>query len=252
MALLTSKLDKSTPVPLYYQLKELVQEAISNGEYPVGSTIPTEQELSQAFGISRTTVRQAITELVREGRLYREKSKGTFVAEPKINQDFMQRLESFNEQIRRSGHRPWTELLEKSVCCPPQEVAEALGLGPEEQTVCIYRRRYADDDPIVTVKTYVPYAQCPELLEQDWTQCSLYECLDRNERTKIRYVQRRVEAVMATESDAQLLHIDAGMPVLHFTTVGFTAQQRPMEFSKARYRGDRSSFDVTIFRDVGI
>lgn len=251
MALLTHKLDKSTPVPLYFQLKELVSDAIASGEYAVGSTIPTEQELSQAFGISRTTVRQAITELVREGRLYREKSKGTFVAEPKINQDFMQKLESFNEQIRRSGHHPWTELLEKAVCRPPQDIAEALQLGPNEQAVMIHRRRYADDDPIVTVRTYVPFSQCPYLLDQDWDHCSLYETLDQNEQTKIRYVQRRVEAVMATETDAHNLHVAAGTPILHFTTIGFTAHQKPMEYSLARYRGDRSSFDVTVFRDLG-
>lgn len=251
MALLTSKLDKSTPVPLYYQLKELVLGAIASGEYAVGSTIPTEQELSQAFGISRTTVRQAITELVQEGRLYREKSKGTFVAEPKINQDFIQKLESFNEQIRRSGHRPWTEVLEMSVCQPPREIAEVLQLKNEEPALYIHRRRFADEDPIVTVQTYLPYGLCRGLQEEDWSQCSLYGALDCQEQTKIRYVQRRVEAVQATKSDMERLQITADTPILHFRTVGYTAAQRPIEYSLARYRGDRSSFDVTVFRDMG-
>ena len=72
------KLDKNVPIPLYYQLKRLILEDIENGTYPIGSDIPTELQLSEMFDISRTTVRQAITELVQEGRLYRVKSKGTF------------------------------------------------------------------------------------------------------------------------------------------------------------------------------
>ena len=91
--LLEKKLDKTTPVPLYFQLKELIMAEIKNGTYPKDSAIPTEKELSDMFDISRTTVRQAIAEMVQEGWLYRVKSKGTFVSQPKINQDFIQKLE---------------------------------------------------------------------------------------------------------------------------------------------------------------
>ena len=90
------KLDKTVPVPLYFQLKTLIAQEIADGSYPVGSLIPTENELSDMFGISRTTVRQAISELVQEGKLYRVKSKGTFVSKPKINQEFMNRLQSYD------------------------------------------------------------------------------------------------------------------------------------------------------------
>ena len=83
------KLDKTVPIPLYFQLKSLLLEEIKNGGYPVDGLIPTEKELSEMFQISRTTVRQAITELVQEGWLYRIKSKGTFVARVKSKQDFI-------------------------------------------------------------------------------------------------------------------------------------------------------------------
>ncbi len=84
-----SKIDKSIPIPLYFQLKTLIMDEIKNGTYKVGNPIPTEKELSETFQISRTTVQQAITELVQEGWLYRIKSKGTFVSQPKISQDFI-------------------------------------------------------------------------------------------------------------------------------------------------------------------
>ena len=99
------KLDKSVPIPLYFQLKSMLLDAIKRGDYPVDSMIPTEKELSEMFQISRTTVRQAITEMVQEGWLYRVKSKGTFVSRPKISQDFISRLTSFAEDMKSSGKK---------------------------------------------------------------------------------------------------------------------------------------------------
>ena len=105
-------LDKNTPIPLYFQLEKLIMEEIENGTYPVGGMIPTEKELSQIFDISRTTVRQAIADLVRKERLYRIKSKGTFVARPKISQGFIQSIQSFDEDVRSGGRSPSTQVLE--------------------------------------------------------------------------------------------------------------------------------------------
>lgn len=94
-------IDKNTPIPLYYQLEKLIIEEIEGGAYPAGSLIPTENELSQMFAISRTTVRQALADLVQNEMLYRTKSKGTFVAQPKISQGFIQSILSFDEDVRR-------------------------------------------------------------------------------------------------------------------------------------------------------
>ena len=107
----TDRIDKSIPIPLYFQLKKLILSEIKEGNYRSGELIPTEKEISDAFQISRTTVRQAITELVQEGWLYRVKSKGTFVAQPKISQDYIRKIESFNNQIFRLGMTPSTEVL---------------------------------------------------------------------------------------------------------------------------------------------
>ena len=106
------RLDKDVPIPLYFQLEKLILEEIDNGNYPVGSMIPTEMELSQMFGISRTTVRQAISDLVREEHLYRIKSKGTFVAHPKLVQGFIQSIQSFDDDVRSTGRTPSTEVLD--------------------------------------------------------------------------------------------------------------------------------------------
>ena len=132
--------------------------------------IPTESEICSFFHISRTTVRQAITELVQEGHLYRVKSKGTFVAIKPINQDFIQKLESFDEQIRRSGSIPSTEILELSRRTADNKVAEKLNLTEGDPVIYLYRKRFADKRPIVLVETFLPYDKCSFLLTQDLKQ----------------------------------------------------------------------------------
>lgn len=246
------KLDKSVPIPLYYQLKTLLLEEIKSNAYPVDSIIPTEKEISEMFEISRTTVRQAITELVREGWLYRVKSKGTFVAQRKIKQDFIRRLESFNEQIERTGRRPGTELLALEVVEMPERAAEAFGVAPGERVVYLHRKRSADDEPIVTVETYLPYPKCAFLMQHDMAKESMYNVLAEREETRICRVSRILEAVAANAQDARLLNIRTGKPVHLFHTVGYNQYDEPIEFSIARYRGDRNRFEVDLLIDTSL
>ena len=247
-----NKLDKSVPIPLYYQLKTLLLEEIKSNAYPVDSMIPTEKEISEMFEISRTTVRQAITELVREGWLYRVKSKGTFVAQRKIKQDFIRRLESFNEQIERTGRRPGTELLALEVVEMPERAAEAFGVAPGEKVVYLHRKRSADDEPIVTVETYLPYPKCAFLMQHNMAKESMYNVLAEREETRICRVSRILEAVAANAQDARLLNIRTGKPVHLFHTVGYNQYDEPIEFSIARYRGDRNRFEVDLLIDTSL
>ena len=149
------RLDKDVPIPLYFQLEKLILEEIDNGNYPVGSMIPTEMELSQMFGISRTTVRQAISDLVREEHLYRIKSKGTFVAHPKLVQGFIQSIQSFDDDVRSTGRTPSTEVLDLKLVELEPEVAQLMELPAGTKAIYLYRKRFADDEPIVRVETYL-------------------------------------------------------------------------------------------------
>ena len=244
------KLDKSTPVPLYFQLKSLLLEEIKKNEYPVDSLIPTEKEISEMFQISRTTVRQAITELVQAGWLYRIKSKGTFVARVKIKQDFIKRLEPFNEQIERTGRVPSTQMLAFEVLPMPERVAEVFEVEPGTRAVYMHRRRCADGDPIVTVETYLPYDACSFILQHDMSQESLYHLLATREETRICRVNRILEAVAANVRDVERLDMVRGKPVQLFRTVGYNQMDEPIEYSIARYRGDRNRFEVDLQVDT--
>ena len=248
MLLNNTKLNKAVPIPLYFQLKELILSEIKNGNYTYGNLIPTENELSEAFEISRTTVRQAITELVQEGWLYRVKSKGTFVSQPKISQDFIKRLESYNEQMIRLGITPSTEVLELSVQKATKPVANALQITEKDNVVFLKRKRFTDGEPLVTIKTYLPYDKCSFLMEYDFSKESLYQILStKGDDFRIFQIQRVVEAVEATAEDAANLKIKAGRPIQYFASTGYTAYGVALEYSLARYRGDRNRFEITVF-----
>lgn len=244
--ILKGQLNKSTPIPLYFQLKELILSEIKSGNYKLGDLIPTENELSDMFDISRTTVRQAITELVQEGWLYRIKSKGTFVSKPKIDQSFIQALGSFNDQIAQLGRTPSTELLDFKLIDAPEEVAHELKLQPKDKVVYIHRRRFADDEPIVMVKTYLPYKKCSFVLDHDLEKESLYPVLATQDNTRIHKIRRLIEAVDAEEYDIENLNISKDKAIQQFISIGYNVYDEPIEYSLARYRGDRNRFEVII------
>lgn len=249
MFLENKELDKHVPIPLYFQLKELIVEEIKSGKYEVDSLIPTEKEMSERFDISRTTVRQAITELVQEGWLYRVKSKGTFIARQKIKQDFLQRLETFAEQMNRIGVEPSTEVLDYKITKASKEVAENLRIQEGEQVIYLFRRRFGDKEPVVTVETFLPFDKCAFIKDYDFETISLYDTLSTHEATRIYSARRFIEAVEATTRDAQYLNIRKGAPVQLSYSVGFNKDNVPLEYSIARYRGDMSSFQIVVYVD---
>ena len=211
----SDKINRNIPIPLYFQLKTLILDEIKSGNYKVGSLIPTEKEFSDYFLISRTTVRQAITELVQEGWLYRVKSKGTFVAQPKIS--------------------------------PDSDMATNLRLKEGDRVIYLYRKRLADGEPIVTLETYLPYCICSFVLEHNLEEERLYSILNQSKETSVFRVNRIVEAIEADKNDEKYLNIERGKPIQHFSSIGYNIYDRPIEYSLARYRGDRNRFEITVF-----
>lgn len=241
-----SQINKSVPIPLYFQLKELILSEIKNGDYKSGSMIPTEKDLSDIFQISRTTVRQAITELVQEGWLYRVKSKGTFVSQPKIAQNYIKTVESFNDQMYRTNMTPTTIVLDLKTMKADDNIARNLQISENDDVIFLHRKRLADGEPIVTSKTYLPYKECAFVLDHDFVTEQLYSILKLKDETKIFRIDRIVEAVEAKSADMELLDMKRGKPIQHFISVGYNAYGKPIEYTLSRYRGDRNSFEVTV------
>ncbi|MDR3050189.1 MAG: GntR family transcriptional regulator [Oscillospiraceae bacterium] len=240
--------DKATPVPLYYQLKMRVQGMIDSGALRVGDMLPPENDLCEHLGVSRPTVRQAMSELVAEGWLTRRKGKGTFVSQPKIDVRFLQKLESFNDQMTQKGLIPSTRVLSLRKAPGVQRINDRLLLTPDEPLICLMRLRFGDGEPVVCVDTYLPFARFPAILDQDFERASLYERLEALYGTRVCRAHREIEAANANRREAELLCVEAGQAVCLVKTLGYGQDDAPVEYSVARYRGDRNKFSIDLYR----
>lgn len=239
-------IDFESPIPYYLQLIEVVRERIQQRDWLPGTQIPGEQDLCTRYGISRTVVRQALRELELEGIIHRRKGKGTFVAKPKISEGLVQKLTGFYQDMLERGLMPVTQVLKQEVIAASEKVARLLELDPGSQVIHLHRLRFVNDEPIQIVTSYLPYALCPLVATVDFTSTSLYEYLEQQYGFGLVHARRSIEAVAANETEARLLDIERGAPLLMLDSVSFTRAQKPIEYFHALHRGDRSRFDVDL------
>lgn len=242
-------LNRNIPIPLYYQLKEILLEYIKEHHEDEELPIPTEKEISEHFGISRPTVRQAINELVVEGYLYRQKAKGTFVSKPKIKQDFLLILDSFENEMLKKGLQPSTKLLNIETVNSDEKVSKALNVPLESKVIKLTRLRFANNEPIVLVVTYLPYDQCKGIISRDLEKESMYDIIENVFGYRIAGAHRTLESIVAGEYEAKLLAINKGAPIQYFESVAYLVDNTPIEYSLAKYRGDRNKFTFELKRD---
>ena len=244
-------IQKDSPLPLYFQLKELLRQEIEGGRWQPGQQIPSETELCEAFGISRTVVRQALRELEYQGLLYREQGKGTFVAQPKISESLMQDLSGFYEDMVGKGLTPVTKVLTQEVQPANKKIANYLQIEPGDKVVVIERLRSVGSEPILLVTTYLPYDICPDLIGEDLSTQSLYALLEKKHGLELSHGRRTIEAVAANQYEAQLLDVEEGAPLVLLDSVSYLRDGSPIEYFHAVHRGDRSRFVVEVVRVQG-
>lgn len=230
-------IDSKSPVPKYYQLKEIIRDGIEKDELRPGAVIPPERELCERYGVSRMTARQAVMELVNEGLLYRVQGLGTFVAEPKLGQE-AGRLTSFTQDMRDRGMKTASDVLEVVAEDAGPVVARKLLIQPGERIVRIRRVRNADGKPMALENSHLLYEAAKGVLDADLAGGSLYEELAKA-GVSISAAEQSYEAVPINESESGHLGVPVGSPALLMERVTFDARDRPFEYVKSVYRGDR-------------
>ena len=245
---LTHSINFDSHIPYYIQLMELLKELFRQQKWAPGEQIPGEQSLCETYGISRTVVRQALRELELEGVITRRKGKGTFISEPKISEGLIQKLTGFYQDMVERGLNPVTRVLHQNVVRANEKVARFLNIQPETEVVDIERLRFIDDEPIQLVTTYIPYHIFPPLATVDLTHRSLYEFLEKEGGIYLTRGTRYIEAVLANQTEAALLGIERGAPLLMLDSVSYAENNLPIEYYHALHRGDRSRFEVELVR----
>lgn len=236
-------LDKSHPIPLYFQLAEILRGQIQSGVINPGDRLPSERELSEQFGISRMTVRQALAYLIQDGVLVVRPGVGTFVAEPKLLYNTYHLL-GFTEEMIRQGENASSKILEQSLVIPPAYVARGLGLGAKQMVIKIVRLRMTNDLPVLLETNYLPPELCPGLESKDLENKSLFALLEQDYGLQLEHTQQSLESTVANDYEANLFGIEAGAAMILLEGMNFLANERPVEYFKAIYRGDRFRFVI--------
>lgn len=243
------KLNKKSPIPLYYQLADQIKDRIQAGELRAGDQLPSERELGELAGISRMTVRQAMAYLVREGALEVKAGVGTFIAKAKMTYDLLHLL-GFTEEVIRQGGTVTSQVLEQATVSAPPSIAAGLNLKAGEEVVKIIRLRLVGDTPLLLETTFIPIAICPDLDGQDLSAKSLYTVLESQYGLRLKRTKQTLEATVATVYEGQLFNREPGTAMILLEGVTYLDQEQPVEYFKAIYRGDRFKFELESQRDA--
>ncbi len=235
-------LDRSGPIPLYFQIATLIENAILDGTLPPGSRLENEVALGARLGLSRPTVRRAIQDLVDKGLLVRRRGIGTQVVHGQVTRKV--ELTSLYEDLARDNRTPTTELLDHAVISAQGLVAENLGVAVDSPVLHIKRVRLADGVPLAILENYLP-EEFVNLTAEELLKHGLYQVL-RGRGVAIRVARQNIGARRASTAERSILQIDKYDPVLTMDRTAYDNSGRAVEYGHHAYRPDLYSFEITL------
>lgn len=235
-------LERSGPIPLYFQVAQKIESAIMDGQLPAGSRLENEVALGDRLGLSRPTVRRAIQELVDKGLLVRRRGIGTQVVHGQVTRGV--ELTSLFEDLTRSGKKPSTKMLEIKEVKADTKMAEILAVAVGSPILYVKRLRLADNVPVSILENWLP-ADFVDLDHDAMIEHGLYQLL-RSRGANIRVAKQRIGARKSTTLESELLEIDKNSAVLTMDRTAYDNSGRAVEFGHHCYRPDLYSFEVTL------
>ncbi|MGY3716976.1 GntR family transcriptional regulator [Sutcliffiella cohnii] len=229
-------INKESPVPIYFQLENLIKEMIDTRELKPGDVVPSEREYAEKYGISRMTVRQAMKNLTSEGYLERKRGKGTFVAIKKLEQS-LNFLTSFSEEMRARGMVPTTKVLDFNIISADKFMATKLGIEEGSPVYEVTRLRFGDDIPIAYQIFYTSVDLVPSLTKEMAEQ-SIYRYIERESGLSFISAEHEIEAKVALQEEANALGVKVGHPILYISRIGYSHNEKPLEYAESYFRGD--------------
>lgn len=236
------QVDRSSPVPLYFQVAQHLERMIESGELPMGTRLENETDLAGRLGLSRPTMRRAIEHLARRGLVVRKRGIGTQVVQAKVTRDV--ELTSLYDVLAKAGREPSTRVISFSTEAAPDELAARLGIAPGTQVYVFERLRFAGGEPLALMRNYVP-AHLLALNEADLKEQGLYD-LFRANGIALRIAKQAIGAKAATTAEAKALGETRRAPLLTMERSAYDDQGRAIEHGNHLYRASRYSFDLTL------
>lgn len=235
-------LDRTSPVPLYFQLSQQLEAAIEQGVLAPGSLLGNEIELAGRLGLSRPTVRQAIQSLVDKGLLVRRRGVGTQVVHSQVKRPL--ELSSLYDDLEAAGQKPATRVLRQGVEPATAQVAAALGVPEGTEVLYVERLRLAHGEPMAHLRNHLPVGLL-DLGADVLAETGLYRLM-RTAGITLHSARQTIGARAATAEEARLLAEPEGAPLLTMERTTFDDTGRAVEFGSHLYRASRYSFDFQL------
>jgi GntR family transcriptional regulator len=243
---MSSRIDRSSALPFYAQLKQIIIDEIAAKQLTPGDRFMGDHELSSVYDVSRTVVRQALSELESEGVIDRVKGRGTFIAQQKNDEDLVRSLTGLYRDVVLSGSQLRSKIMRREVGPADESIADTLAIPVGTPVILIERLRFVDDEPWVLTVTRVPFDSAPGLLDDDLRETSLYALLESKYGMVISSGRRTLEAAVASNAQARSLGIAPGSPILVMHSVVFGDDGIPVETFVAYHRADRTRFEMKL------
>lgn len=237
-------LDYQSIVPLYEQIMETLKDDIQSGKFVSQKKLPTEEELSAVYSVSRITIRRAVAELVKQGLVEKKQGKGTFVCAPKMHKTLNRPGMSFTELCAANGVKPGGKILDMGIVSPRDpQMLDWLGLQEGEPAVRLQRLRYANERPLVIEENFFPM-EYAYLLGVNLENESLYRYLREKKGVQIVAGELSLRLVRVDAKAAKLLEVSRGTPMLRTDGCTYTADGRILH--TCRQIGYGEDFDFIV------
>ena len=235
--------DKNSRTPLYLQLMEIIIETIENN-LEENEQIPSEREICEKCDVSRTTVRQALDELQKEGYIYKIHGKGTFVSPKRFNQDLIS-FYSFTEEMKKIGKNPSSEVTGFEIVQAGEKIGAKLKINSDELLYKISRIRKADNIPMMYETTYLPFYKFKDLIKEELIEKPMYEVMVKKYNVKITSAEEYFQPILTNKLQSLYLGIKEGSPSLKIER--FTYENKEIiEYTVGVARGDKFKYRVKL------
>lgn len=242
-----TKIDKSKPIPLYYQLVEIINQQIARGELKPGDKLPTEQWFSYAYDISRVTVRKALGELIQAGAIERIRGKGPVVSSPKLNRK-LSRLTGLHEEIEASGYQSSSRVSNIEYKQAEGIIARNLHTADGEPIVAFRRLRYLDAVPIADQMIYLRTRFCPAFDPLELETSSLYGILENRYRLVIDYADQTLGIKAPSKKHIEDLEVSEKIPLMRMRRTTYLDTGEVIEYTEIFYVSDRYELSMRLYR----
>ncbi len=237
----------SESVPLYAVIEAQIAAGIAEGEFRVGSQLPTEDNLIKRFAVSRTTVRKAVQNLADRGLVEIRRGTGTFVAQPRVTQELTE-LTGFVEDMNVLGHASSARVIDHGVIAADAHVAQHLGLPLGARVTRIRRVRLANGVGMSLDETYLPVEIGEKVVTHDLEVEPIFTLLEQRYAIPLIEAEYKLEATSADRDVAAALEVEVGSPIFLIERTSYTVGERPIDYEKLHYRGDLIRFKTRLAR----